>query len=151
VQKEVAPGDAPVLAGKKLASLVGRDVSDQQAAKIGSVVYWALGMSYGMAAAVLARAGVPPLVAGIATGAMALVVDGGVMSAFFTPRLWPTRSIATCGSSWGISVTGPSPGRCSPLYAGWAREDAREGEFTPPVRKARDLIRPRTSKNLASM
>lgn len=85
MQKEVAPGDAPVLAGKKLASLVGRDVSDQQAAKIGSVVYWALGMSYGMAAAVLARAGVPPLVAGIATGAMALVVDGGVMSAFFTP------------------------------------------------------------------
>ena len=85
MQKEVAPGDAPVLAGKKLASLVGRDVSDQQAAKIGSVVYWALGMSYGMAAAVLARAGVPPLVAGIATGAMALVVDGGLMSAFFTP------------------------------------------------------------------
>lgn len=85
MQKEVAPGDAPVLAGKKLASLVGRDVSDQQAAKIGSVVYWALGISYGMAAAVLARAGVPPLVAGIATGAMALVVDGGVMSAFFTP------------------------------------------------------------------
>lgn len=85
MQKEVAPGDAPVLAGKKLASLVGRDVSDQQAAKIGSVVYWALGMSYGTAAAVLARAGVPPLVAGIATGAMALVVDGGVMSAFFTP------------------------------------------------------------------
>ena len=38
MQKEVAPGDAPVLAGKKLASLVGRDVSDQQAAKIGSVV-----------------------------------------------------------------------------------------------------------------
>ena len=85
MQKEVAPDDAPVLAGKKLVSLVGRDVSDQQAAKIGSVVYWALGMSYGMAAAVLARAGVPPLVAGIATGAMALVVDGGVMSAFFTP------------------------------------------------------------------
>lgn len=85
MQKEVAPGDAPVLAGKKLASLVGRDVSDHQAAKIGSVVHWALGMSYETAAAVLARAGVPPLVAGIATGAMALVVDGGVMSAFFTP------------------------------------------------------------------
>ena len=51
----MAPGDTPVLAGKKLASLVGRDVSDQQAAKIGSVVYWALGMSYGTAAAVLAR------------------------------------------------------------------------------------------------
>ena len=86
MQKEVAPGDAPVLAGKKPTRLVGCNVSDQQAAKIGSVVHRAaLGMSYGMAAAVLARAGVPPLVAGIATGAMALVVDGGVMSAFFTP------------------------------------------------------------------
>jgi hypothetical protein len=65
------------LAGKKLARLGGCDVSDQQAAKIGSVVHRAaLGMIYRMSAAALARAGVPPLVVGIATGAMALVVDG---------------------------------------------------------------------------
>ena len=75
MQKEVAPGDAPVLAGRP----TGAEDRLRR--------HWALGMSlsYGMAAAVLARAGVPPLVAGIATGAMALVVDGGVMSAFFTP------------------------------------------------------------------
>ena len=50
------------MAGKKLASLVGRDVSDQQAAKIGSVVHRALGISYGMVGAALARAGVWPQV-----------------------------------------------------------------------------------------
>jgi hypothetical protein len=61
------PGGTPVLAGRKLARLVGRDVSDQQAAKkIGLVVHRTLGMSYGMATAALARRGVSPLVAGYA-------------------------------------------------------------------------------------
>ena len=50
------------MAGRKVARLVGCDVSDQQAAKIGSVVHRALGMSYGMAGAALARAGVWPQV-----------------------------------------------------------------------------------------
>ena len=85
-EEEVAPGGAPVLAGRKLASFVGREVSDEEAAKIGFVVNRALGMSYGMAAAALARAGVPPLVAGIATGAVAfVVVDEVVVSTLFTP------------------------------------------------------------------
>jgi hypothetical protein len=85
-EEEVAPGGAPILAGRKLAGFVGREVSDQEAAKIGFVVHRTLGMSYGMAAAALARAGVPPLVAGIATGAVAfVVVDEGVVSTLFTP------------------------------------------------------------------
>jgi hypothetical protein len=115
-EEEVASGGALVLAGRKLAGFVGREVSDEEAAKIGFVVNRALGMSYGMAAAALARAGVPPLVAGIATGAVAfVVVDEGVVSTLFTPRLWPTRSRVTCGGWWGISVTGWWPGRCSLL------------------------------------
>src|ERR687894_490621 len=68
-EKEVAPGGAPVLVGKKLARLVGRDVSDEGAAKIGSVVHRSLGMTYGMAAVALARKGVAPLAAGVARGA----------------------------------------------------------------------------------
>jgi hypothetical protein len=52
-----------VLAGNKLSRLVGRHVSDQEAAKIGFVVRRALGIAYGMAATALARAGVAPLVA----------------------------------------------------------------------------------------
>src|SRR3712207_1903366 len=88
-EEEVAPGGAPVLVGKKLACLVGRDVSDEGAVKIGSLVHRSLGMTYGMAAAALARKGVAPLAAGVATGATAfVVVDEAFLSAFFTPPPW---------------------------------------------------------------
>lgn len=87
-EEEVAPGGAPVLVGKKLARLVGRDVSDEGAVKIGSLVHRSLGMTYGMAAA-LTRKDVAPLAAGVATGATAfLVVDEAFLSAFFTPPPW---------------------------------------------------------------
>src|SRR3712207_5663071 len=66
-EEEVAPGGAPVLVGKKLARLIGRDVTDEGAAKIGFVVHRSLGMTYGMAAAALARRGLEPLAAGVAT------------------------------------------------------------------------------------
>lgn len=94
-EEEVAPGGAPVLVGKELARLVGRDVSDEGAAKIGFVVHRSLGMTYGMAAAALARKGVAPLAAGVATGAAAfVVVDEAFLSAFFTPppRAYPIES-----------------------------------------------------------
>ena len=94
-EEEVAPGGAPVLVGKKLARLVGRDVSDEGAAKIGFVVHRSLGMTYGMAAAALARKGVAPLAAGVATRATAfVVVDEAFLSAFFTPppRAYPIES-----------------------------------------------------------
>jgi hypothetical protein len=42
-RKEVAPGGAPVLVGKKLTRLVGRDVFDEGATKIDSVVHRSLG------------------------------------------------------------------------------------------------------------
>ncbi len=58
-EEEVAPGGAPVLVGKKLAGLVGRGVSDENAAKIGTMVHRALGMTYGVAASV-APPTVPP-------------------------------------------------------------------------------------------
>src|SRR3712207_7069025 len=69
-EEEVAPVGSPVLVVKKLARLVGRDdVTDEGAAKIGSVVHRSLGTTYGMAATALARKGVAPLAAGLATGA----------------------------------------------------------------------------------
>ena len=50
-------------------------------------------MTYGMAAAVLARKGVAPLVSEVATRATAfVVVDEAFLSAFFTPHLGPTPS-----------------------------------------------------------
>jgi hypothetical protein len=88
-EEEVAPGGAPVLVSKKLAGLVGREASNENAAKIGLVVHRALGMTYGATAAVLSRAAAPPLVAGVATGTAAfVVVDEAFLSAVFTPPPW---------------------------------------------------------------
>ena len=88
-EEEVAPGGAPVLVGKKLAGLVGRGVSDENAAKIGTMVHRAPGMTYGVTAAALSRTGVPPLVGGIATGTAAfVVVDEAFLSAVFAPPPW---------------------------------------------------------------
>ena len=94
-EEEVAPGGAPVLAGKKLAGLVGREVTDADAAKIGLFVHRSLGVQYGMAAAAFVRAGIRPIWAGIMTGAAAFIlVDEGVNSAFFTPppQAYPLES-----------------------------------------------------------
>jgi len=82
----LAPGGAPMAAGRTLARWAGAAVTDDQAAMIGFRVHRALGMTYGAGAAVVVKAGVRPLVAGIATGAGAFVlVDEGVNSALFTP------------------------------------------------------------------
>ena len=77
-EQEIARGGTPVLL-----------VTDEAAIRIGSVVHRSLGMAFGMAAAALARKGVTPLVAGVATGAAAfVVVDEAFLSAFFTPPPW---------------------------------------------------------------
>jgi hypothetical protein len=88
-EEEIAPGGTLVLAGRWLAGTLGRDVTDEEAERIGWVIHRVLGVVYGTAAAALARAGVSPLRAGIATGATAFVlVDEGFMSAFVTPPPW---------------------------------------------------------------
>jgi hypothetical protein len=88
-EEEVAPGGTLVLAGRWLAGTLGRDVTDEEAERIGWVIHRVLGVVYGTAAAALARAGVSPMRAGIATGAAAFVlVDEGFMSAFVTPPPW---------------------------------------------------------------
>ena len=89
-EDEIAPGGAPVLAGRKLAGWVGRKVTDDEAARIGFVVHRSLGVAYGMTAAALARAGATGLIrAGITAGTAAfLLVDEGVVGAVFTPPPW---------------------------------------------------------------
>ncbi|MGF1471833.1 MAG: hypothetical protein ACFB50_08850 [Rubrobacteraceae bacterium] len=94
-EEEIAPGGAPVLAGKKIASMVGREVADEEAARIGLFVHRSLGVSYGMAATALVRAGMRPMRAGITTGAAAfLLVDEVVNSVMFTPppQAYPVES-----------------------------------------------------------
>ncbi len=94
-EEEIAPGGTPELAGKKLARLVGGGATDAEAARIGLFVYGALRLAYGIGAAALVRAGIPPMRAAIMTGAAAfLVVDEGVNSTLFTPppQAYPIES-----------------------------------------------------------
>jgi hypothetical protein len=82
----VASGGTPVVVGKKLAALAGRDVTDAEAARISLLLHRSLGVVYGMAAAALVRAGVRSFQAGVVMGATAfLLVDEGLTSAAFTP------------------------------------------------------------------
>ena len=88
-EEEIASGGTLVLAGRWLAGMLGREVTDEEAERIGWVIHRLLGVTYATVAAALTRAGVSPMRAGIATGATAFVlVDEGFMSAFVTPPPW---------------------------------------------------------------
>ncbi len=94
-EDEVAPGGGLVLAGRALAGVVGREVTEEEAARIGLVVHRSLGVSYGITATALVRRGTGPLRAGLIAGTAAfLLVDEGVNSAFFTPppQAYPVES-----------------------------------------------------------
>ena len=88
-EDEIAPGGAPVLAGRKLAGLIGREVTDEQAAGVGLIVHRSLGVTYGITAATLASRDLPPVRAGILVGTAAfLLVDEGFVGTIFTPPPW---------------------------------------------------------------
>jgi hypothetical protein len=94
-EEELAPGGAGTLIGKKLGDIVGHDVTDEEAAKIGLFAHRSLGVAWGVAAAALVRAGIRPMPAGLIAGAAAfLVVDEGANAAFFTPppQAYPIES-----------------------------------------------------------
>lgn len=78
-ENDLAPGGALVQAGKMLGGVVGRDLDDEQAGRVGLVLHRSLGICYGVLATRLVRRGVPPLAAGMAVGTAALVlVDEGM-------------------------------------------------------------------------
>jgi hypothetical protein len=77
-EDELAPGGTLVQLGKQLGGLVGRDLDEEQAGRVGLAVHRTLGVAYGIAASRLVRRGVTPLTAGVAVGAAAfLLVDEG--------------------------------------------------------------------------
>ena len=94
-EQELAPGGTAILIGKKLGSIVGRDLTDDAAAKVGLFVHRSLGVAGGITAAALVRAGIRPMQAAIMLGAAVfLVVDEGANAAFFTPppQAYPIES-----------------------------------------------------------
>ena len=83
---ELLPEGAPVASARKLAGLIGAEPTDEQAGTIATTLHQGLGQLYGVAAAALTRRGVPPVRAGLASGAAGfLLVDELANSLFFTP------------------------------------------------------------------
>jgi hypothetical protein len=84
-EEELAPGGTLVQVGKQLGGAIGRDLSDEQAGRVGLAAHRTLGVGYGMAAAALVRRGVAPLRAWLAVGATAWApVDEGTAISLFT-------------------------------------------------------------------
>jgi hypothetical protein len=92
---ELLPEGAPVASARKLAGLIGAEPTDEQAGTIAATLHQGLGQLYGVAAAALTRRGVPPVRAGLASGAAGfLLVDELANGLFFTPppQAYPVES-----------------------------------------------------------
>jgi hypothetical protein len=92
---ELLPEGAPLASARKLAGLIGAEPTDDQAGTIAAALHQGLSQLYGVVAAALARRGVAPVTAGLATGAGGfLVVDELANSLFFTPppQAYPVES-----------------------------------------------------------
>jgi hypothetical protein len=84
-EEELAPGGTLVQVGKQRGAVVGRELSDEQAARVGLAAHRTLGVTYGIAANALARRGRDPLFAGLAVGSAAwMLVDEGTALPTFT-------------------------------------------------------------------
>jgi hypothetical protein len=94
-ENELLPEGAPMASVRKLAAAVGAEPKDDQAGKLALALHQCLGQLYGVVAAALARRGVAPLTAGLASGVGGfLLVDELVNSLFFTPppQAYPVES-----------------------------------------------------------
>ena len=94
-EQELLPEGAPLAAARRVAGLVGAEPTDDQAGQLALAMHQVLGQSYGVAAAALARRGVSPVAAGLASGIGGfLVVDELANSLFFTPppQAYPVES-----------------------------------------------------------
>ncbi len=86
--------------GKQLGQASGRDLSDDSAKRVGVALHRTFGMSYGVAASLLARRGVSPLLAGPAMGTAAFVIvdEGTAISSFSSyPIESPIRGVVGHG------------------------------------------------------
>lgn len=84
-EDELAPGGTLVQLGTQLGEKAGRDLSEEDAGRVGLAVHRTLGVSYGMIAAALVRAGFPPFKCGVAVGTGAFVlIDEGTAASMIT-------------------------------------------------------------------
>ena len=84
-EEELAPGGTLVQVGKQLGAATGRELSEDQAGRVGLAVHRTMGMLYGIGAAALVRRGTAPMKAGLVVGAAAwALIDEGTALPTFT-------------------------------------------------------------------
>lgn len=105
-EEEIAPGGTLVEMGGMLGRAVGRDLTPEQAGRVGLAVHRTLGTTYGVIAAALVRRGTPALVAGPLVGASAwLVVDEGMSLPTFRQYLPESHVRGVIGhGTWGLAA-----------------------------------------------
>ena len=93
-EDEVVPHGAPVVVAKRLVAPLGVDLTDDQAVRLGLVLHRCLGITYGIAAAILARRGMRPVLAGLATAAVGFVVVDEALNSVLgpPPQAYPVES-----------------------------------------------------------
>jgi hypothetical protein len=94
-EQEVLPEGAPIASARTLASWIGAEPTEDQVGTIAKTMHQSLGQLYGVVAATMARRGVNPVTAGLASGAGGfLLVDELANSLFFTPppQAYPVES-----------------------------------------------------------
>lgn len=86
LERDANPDGTPLSVGRTFAPLLGRGDSEADAYRTAGQLHRALGITYGIKAAILSRWGMSPMAAGLLSGAGAfVVVDEGVMSVLTAP------------------------------------------------------------------
>lgn len=114
-EADANPDGTPLTVGRAVAVRLGRGDAAQTAYATAAQLHRGLGLLYGVVAQQLVRSGVPPLAAGLLTGAAAFVlVDEALMSTVLPPpSAYPLESHVrgvvghlTLGATVGLLLTG---------------------------------------------
>jgi hypothetical protein len=105
-ETEIAPHGTLVELGQMLGGVVGRDLSVEQAGRVGLAAHRTLGTTYGVIATVLINRGTPPLLAGTTVGLAAwLLVDEGLSLPTFGQYMRESHARGLVGhSTWGLTA-----------------------------------------------
>jgi hypothetical protein len=107
-EEELAAGGTLLQLGRQLGRVVGRDLDDAAAGRLGVVTHRAFGTTYGVLASALVGRGMPPLRAGLTVASVAwAVVDEGTALPLMTayPLVSHARGVvghATLGLAVGV-------------------------------------------------
>ena len=105
-EEEIAPGGTLVAVGQQLGGLLSRDLTPEQAGRVGLVAHRTLGTGYGVIAAALVQRGTAPMLAGPMVGAAAwAIVDEGKALPTFRQYMTESHVRGIVGhGTWGLTA-----------------------------------------------